>query len=114
MESGELKPPLDDMREMLIVAEFINMRNPMVTLFKSLPDNMIGHVPGIDDKIRELEEDSLYELLLAEDLLMCEVDVLRTIKMWVNYDVKARQGSFCKLLKCLRPDKAFTVRPIGM
>lgn len=52
---------------------------------------------------------SIYALLLSDDLRISEEDVVRTIKMWINFDYKARIQHYSFLLKCVRFDPEMKV-----
>lgn len=60
-------------------------------------------------EILDLDRDCIYELLTSDYLLITERDVLRTIKLWVNYDLNERRKYFCGLTKCIRPEPNLTV-----
>lgn len=57
-----------------------------------------------EPQILDLERDRIYEILSSDHLHISERDVLRTIKLWVNYKLKRRKKHFVGLTKCIRPD----------
>lgn len=60
-----------------------------------------------------LDEERLYEILISDDLRISEVDVLRVVKVWVNYEYASRQKHFVDLIRCVRPDVNMTVSGSG-
>lgn len=67
--------------------------------------NMVLH----EINLYQLDEERLHELLVCDYLQLTEETVLKTIKLWINFDLEARKGSFERLVRCVRPDETITV-----
>lgn len=60
-------------------------------------------------EVMNLDRDRIYELLSSDQLRISEEDVLKTIKMWINFGLEERREHFRGLLSCVRPDPSLSV-----
>lgn len=58
----------------------------------------------------QLDLDCLMDILNSNHLNVSEMDVLKTIKMWINHDFETREKYFSKLLECVYYDDSLKVR----
>lgn len=63
-----------------------------------------------EKSVLELSFIDLEEILDSHALNISEKDVVRTIKMWINYKFDERKGHFPELIRCMRYDKDMEVR----
>lgn len=61
-------------------------------------------------EVLELSYESIYTLLVGDYLRISEEDVVRTIKMWINYDYTKRRRYYGVLLRCVRFDAKIKVK----
>lgn len=62
-----------------------------------------------EPEVVNLDLQWLREIIVSNYLLISEEEVLRTVKMWVNYDLNTRKKSFQTLLKCVRPGLSVSI-----
>lgn len=65
-------------------------------------------------EVLRLDFNHILELLNSDFLMISEEDVLRTVKMWVNFDLADRRRYFKQLLRCVRPDLSVIIIGIGI